>query len=413
MITSTSEGVEETDFSEKDKSGALKGIKIVDLTRVLAGPFCTMILGDLGADVIKIEAPGGSDETRGWGPPDVGGESAYYLCTNRNKRALTLNLKKSEARDVLRHLLKDADVVINNFRTGTMEKWGLGYEALAEINPRLIYASISGFGQTGPYKDIPGYDYIVQAMGGMMSITGSEETGPMKVGVAIADVATGLYATIGILAALHERKQSGRGQMIDLALFDAQISLLVNVASNYLVSGNTPKRYGNAHPNIVPYQLFSAADIDMVVAVGNDGQFRKLCALLGKEEWGQDVRFATNSSRLAHREELCGLLQVELSKRPAAEWLALLTDAGVPNAPVYDLKQLFDDPHVQAREMKVEMDHPTVGSIPMVGTPLKLSRTPVQIRQHPPMAGEHTRDILLEHGFGQEQIEQWIHDCII
>jgi crotonobetainyl-CoA:carnitine CoA-transferase CaiB-like acyl-CoA transferase len=247
----------------------------------------------------------------------------------------------------------------------------------------------------------------------MMSITGSEETGPMKVGVAIADVATGLYAAIGILAALRERDKSGIGQMIDLALFDSQISLLVNVASNYLVSGQVPKRYGNQHPNIVPYQTFAAADMEMVVAVGNDQQFRKLCTLLGRDEWSADPRFMTNSMRLANREEICGLLQEEFIKRPAAEWLSALTDAGIPSAPIYNMEQLFEDPQVQARGMKVEAWHPTAGMIPMVGSPLKLSRTPVSVRCHPPLAGEHTKEILLEHGFTEDQIDTWFHDQII
>lgn len=413
MLTSPSNQEDVAGQREPYSQGALEGIKVIDLTRVLAGPYCTMILGDLGADIIKVEAPGGSDETRGWGPPDIGGESAYYLCANRNKRAMTLNLKDEKARGILRELVKDADVVINNFKTGTMEKWGLEYAALSEINPRLIYASISGFGQTGPYKDIPGYDYIVQAMGGMMSITGSEETGPMKVGVAIADVATGLYAAIGILAALREREQSGLGQMIDLALFDSQISLLVNVASNYLVSGKVPKRYGNQHPNIVPYQTFMAADMEMVVAVGNDQQFRKLCMLLNREEWSQGTRFSTNSMRLANREKICDLLAEEFKKRPAAEWLAELTDAGIPSAPIYDMEQLFRDPQVEARGMKVDAWHPTAGEVPMVGSPLKLSRTPVTMRRHPPLAGEHTKEILMEHGFAEEQIDEWLNDHTI
>lgn len=413
MLTSPSNQEGTVPCPKPYEPGALEGVKVIDLTRVLAGPYCTMILGDLGADVIKIEAPGGSDETRDWGPPNIGGESAYYLCANRNKRAMTLNLKDPKAQDILRDLVRDADVVINNFKTGTMERFGLGYDSLAEVNPRLIYASISGFGQTGPYKDMPGYDYIVQAMGGMMSITGSEESGPMKVGVAIADVATGLYATIGILAALRERECSGKGQMIDLALFDSQISLLVNVASNYLVSGKVPKRYGNQHPNIVPYQTFAASDMEMVVAVGNDQQFHRLCRLLGHEEWSADSRFMTNSMRLANREVLCGLLGNEFAKRPAAEWLCELTDAGIPNAPIHTMEQLFQDPQVEAREMKIEASHPTAGSVPMVGSPLKLSRTPVSVRHHPPLAGEHTKEILLEHGFNEEQIYEWLDNHII
>ncbi|MBN6187846.1 CoA transferase [Aneurinibacillus sp. BA2021] len=413
MLTSPSNQEGSVSCPEPYEPGALEGVKVIDLTRVLAGPYCTMILGDLGADIIKVEAPGGSDETRDWGPPDIGGESAYYLCANRNKRAMTLNLKDPKAQEILRELVREADVVINNFKTGTMEKFGLGYDELARINPRLIYTSISGFGQTGPYKNMPGYDYIVQAMGGMMSITGSEESGPMKVGVAIADVATGLYAAIGILAALREREHSGKGQMIDLALFDSQISLLVNVASNYLVSGKVPKRYGNQHPNIVPYQTFTAADGEMVVAVGNDQQFHRLCRLLGREEWSKDPRFATNPMRLANRDELCGLLQDEFVKRPAAQWLDELTDADIPNAPIHTMEQLFQDPQVEAREMRIEVPHPTAGKVPMVGSPLKFSRTPVSVRHHPPLAGEHTKEILLEHGFNEEQIDEWLTHHII
>jgi crotonobetainyl-CoA:carnitine CoA-transferase CaiB-like acyl-CoA transferase len=391
---------------------ALEGIKVIDLSRVLAGPYCTMILGDLGADVIKIEGPGGSDETRGWGPPNIGGESAYYLCANRNKRAMTLNLKEDKGKEILKELVKDADVIINNFKTGTMEKWGLGYETLSAINPRLIYASISGFGQTGPYKNEPGYDYIVQAMGGVMSITGSEETGPMKVGVAIADISTGLYAVIGILACLQERERSGIGQAVDLALFDSQISLLGNVASNYLVSGKIPKRYGNEHPNIVPYQTFTAMDGDMVVAVGNDQQFAKLCTVMNRLEWSEDLRFATNPMRVANRQELCALLQEEFKKRVVDDWLFALKQFGIPCAPIYNMEQLFADPQVEAREMKREIDHPTAGKVSLVGSPLKLSRTPISIRNHPPLAGEHTIEILTQHGFSQEQIDKWIAEGI-
>ncbi|WP_018133071.1 CaiB/BaiF CoA transferase family protein [Effusibacillus pohliae] len=388
--------------------GALDGLKVIDLTRVLAGPYCTMILGDLGADVIKIEAPGGSDETRGWGPPFAGDQSAYYLTANRNKRAMTLNLKEAEARDILRTMVKSADVLIQNFRTGTMEKWGLGYDDLHALNPRLIYCSISGFGQSGPYKDLPGYDYVVQAMGGMMSITGSEESGPMKVGVAIADIATGLYCTIAILAALQERHRSGRGQQIDIALLDSQISLLANVASNYLVSGQIPKRYGNQHPNIVPYQTFRASDGEMVVAVGNDRQFQKLCEIIDKPELAGDPAFRSNSERLANRDRLIEMLQAEFLRKSCKEWQELCTSAGIPAGPIYNLQQLFDDPHVAARDMKIEMSHPTAGQIRLVGSPLKLSRSRVEIKRHPPLAGEHTREILREYGFADEQIDDWL-----
>jgi crotonobetainyl-CoA:carnitine CoA-transferase CaiB-like acyl-CoA transferase len=287
-----------------------------------------MILGDLGADVMKVEAPGGSDDTRLWGPPDLGGQSAYYLCANRNKWAMTLNLKTEEGREILRHLIKEADILIHNFKTGAMEAWGLSCEDLHQINTRLIYCSITGFGETGPYKALPGYDAIIQAMGGMMSITGSEEGEPMKVGVAIADLAAGLYAVIGILAALREREHSGIGQKIDIALLDAEISLLANVASNYLVSGEIPKRYGNQHPNIVPYQTFKAKDGDIMIAVGNDRQFKKLCELMDVPELSVDLKFSTNSERLAHRDELIHILQDIFKPFTVATLHNMMTEAG-------------------------------------------------------------------------------------
>lgn len=392
---------------------ALAGVKVIDLSRVLAGPFSSMMLGDLGADVIKVEAPGGSDDTRQWGPPYTGGESAYYLCTNRNKRAMTLNLKSEQAREILRKLISGADVLIQNFKTGTMEKWGMGYEELSKINPRLIYCSISGFGENGPYRGLPGYDYVIQAMGGMMSITGSEETGPMKVGVAIADLATAQNTVIAILAALYERERSDKGQKIDIALFDSQIALLANVASNYLVSDTVPKRYGNQHPNIVPYQAFAAADGEIVVAVGNDRQFRKLCELIGRTEWADDERFATNSARLANREGIVSLLAEEIKRFTMEDLRKKLAENGIPGGPIYQMQQLFADPQVAAREMLVRMPHPTAGEVPLVGSPLKLSRTPVKYDRHPPLAGEHTEEILREFGYTAEQVAHLKKDGIV
>ncbi|EGL82561.1 L-carnitine dehydratase/bile acid-inducible protein F [Caldalkalibacillus thermarum TA2.A1] len=386
-------------------SGALNGVRVLDLSRVLAGPFSTMILGDLGAEVIKVEAPGGSDDTRAWGPPFKGGESAYYLCTNRNKKAITLNLKTEEGKAVLKRLVVESDVLIHNFKYGTMEKWQLGYEDLKKLNPRLIYCSITGFGSTGPYKELAGYDYIIQAMSGLMSITGSEESGPLKVGVAITDVITGLYAVIGITSALYERERSGEGQSIDLALFDSAVSALVNVASNYLISGQLPKLLGNHHPNIVPYQTFPTKDGEMVVAVGNDRQFKKLCTLIGKEEWAQDERFATNDQRVRHRYELEALLSEVFKQKTAAEWRDLLNQEGIPCGPINNMKELFHDPQVAAREMVVSMQHPTAGDIRLVGSPLKLSRTPVQFRCPPPRAGEHTREVLRDLGIADREIE--------
>ena len=290
-------------------SGALAGIRILDLSRVLAGPFCTMILGDLGAEVIKVEAPGGSDETRKWGPPFEKGISAYYLCANRNKKSITVNLKSEEGIRIIKELVKDCDVIINNFKTGTMERFGIGFETLANINPRIIYCSITGFGETGPYKDQPGYDFIIQAMSGLMSITGDESSGPQKLGVAITDVLTGLYACIGIQAALLERERSGKGQKIDLSLYDSAVSALVNIGSNYLMTGKVPSRLGNQHANIVPYQAFQTQDGYIVIAVGNDHQFRVFCEIIGRSDLADDERFRTNPDRVKNRDVLIPILQ--------------------------------------------------------------------------------------------------------
>lgn len=387
-------------------SGALNNIRILDLTRVLAGPFCTMILGDLGADVIKVESSLSKDDTRSWGPPNIGGESAYYLCANRNKQSMTLNLKSAEGKEIFKKIVTQSDVVVQNFKTGTLDRLGLGYDVMKEVNPRIILASITGFGKNGPYKDEPGYDYIIQAMAGLMSITGEKASGPMKVGIAIADVLTGLYTTIGILAALQERSQSGVGQEIDIALFDSQISALVNVASNYLISRNIPGQLGNQHPNIVPYQVFPTLDQDMVVAVGNDNQFQKFAAILGMPELAKDEKFATNPNRVKHREELIEIICSRMKQRSAKDWKQLLIEAKIPNGPINNLQELFSDPQVEAREMVVEMNHPTAESIKLVGSPLKLSRTPVEMRKHPPLYSEHTKNILLELGYSEEQIKE-------
>jgi len=384
--------------------GALSGIRVVDLSRVLAGPFCTMILGDLGADVIKVEAPGSGDETRGWGPPYVGGESAYYLTANRNKKAITLNLKHPAGKDIFLRLVKEADVLVENFKVGTLPKMGLAPEQLLEHNPRLVIAEITGFGQTGPLRHLPGYDYIVQALGGLMSITGSEESGPMKVGVAIVDVLTGLFTAIGILAALQERERSGKGQVVDVALLDVSVAALINVASNYLVSGQLPRLLGNAHPNIVPYQTFDAQDQPMVVAVGNDRQFASFAQVIGRPELAEDERFATNPARLKHRDELVAIIQEALKMRPAHDWMERLQAVGVPCAPIQTLDQVFSHPQVLARGMVVEMEHPTAERVRLVGSPLHLSRTPVTYRSHPPLAGEHTEAVLKELGYTAEEV---------
>lgn len=392
---------------------ALEGITILDLSRVLAGPFCTMILGDLGADVIKVEHPLAKDETRTWGPPYTGSESAYYLCANRNKRAITVNLDTDQGKEILQRLVIRSDVVVQNFKAGTVEKLGLSYEALSSINPRIICASITGFGLTGPYRNEPGYDYIIQAMSGLMSITGDRTTGPIKVGVAIADVLTGLYTTVGILAALQERSTSGKGQQLDISLFDSQVSALVNVASNYLVSGIVPEPLGNQHPNIVPYQVFPTQDQDVVVAVGNDSQFRRLTRLIGMPELSQQEKFATNPKRVEHREELISILSDRFREKSAKEWRALLSEAGIPNGPIHDLRSLFEDPQIHAREMVVNIPHPTAETVRLVGSPLKLSRTPVDFRTHPPLFGEHTAEVLQQIGYTESQIDDMKANHII
>ncbi|MBA2879515.1 crotonobetainyl-CoA:carnitine CoA-transferase CaiB-like acyl-CoA transferase [Anoxybacillus kamchatkensis] len=378
-------------------AGALDGIRVIDLTRVLAGPYATMILGDLGADVIKIEAPGGSDDTRFWGPPFQNGMSAYYAAVNRNKRSITVNLKDESGKETIRQLSKTADIIIHNFKTGTMERLGLGYDDLSAINPQLIYCSITGFGETGPYHHLAGYDYIIQAMSGWMSINGTEQSGPLKVGVAVTDIFTGLYAAIAVQAALIARQKTGSGQKIDLSLFDCAISALVNVASNYLMSGEVPKPLGNDHPNIVPYSTYEASDGLFVVAVGNDRQFQALCELLEDQSIGADERFRTNAGRVAHRHELNRRLNDELKKKTRAQWQKLFEQKGIPCGPVHTLDQVFQHAQTHARNMLIHMDHPDVGTLKLVGTPLKFSHTPVTYRFAPPLAGEHN-DLFIKGG---------------
>ncbi|GGC98458.1 CaiB/BaiF CoA transferase family protein [Pontibacillus salipaludis] len=391
-------------------STSLEGIRVLDLTRVLAGPYCSMILGDLGAEVIKVEAPGGSDDTRKWGPPFQEGISAYYLCANRNKKSMTVDLKSSEGKEIIHKLVKRSDVVMHNFKTGTMERLGLDYKALNEINPRIVYCSITGFGETGPYKNLPGYDFIIQAMSGLMSITGDEHSGPQKLGIAITDVLTGLYACIGIQSALLERQKSGKGQMIDLSLYDAAVSSLINIGSNYLMSGEVPERLGNQHANIVPYQTFYSSDGEMVIAVGNDRQFRSLCRLLGQPQLSEDPRFITNPDRVAHRQQLTPLLQKAFSKQSTAYWKELCDKEGVPFGPIQTINELVQDPQLQARKMFLQTDHPKAGRIKLIGSPLKLSRTPTVLSHYPPDPGEHTSEILDGLGYSEEEIKRMIHD---
>jgi formyl-CoA transferase len=380
----------------------LQNIRVLDLSRVLAGPYCTMVLGDLGADVIKVEPPKG-DETRGWGPPFAGGESAYYLCVNRNKRGIVVNLKTEEGKNILRDLALQSDVLVENFRPGTLKKFGLDFDTLHELNPRLIYCSISGFGQTGPLKDMPGYDFMIQAMGGLMSITGEPEGEPMKVGVAVADLFAGQNAVIAILSALQARNITGEGQYLDISLFESQLGWLANVASSFLISGNLPKRYGNAHANIVPYQSFRAKDGWFVITIGNEKQYEALCDLIGKPELVTDPRFSSNTARVQNRNDLVAILKPVFKTRTAAEWLSQM-EGKFPCGPINNFEQVFSMPHVREREMLVEMDHPTIGALPLVGSPLKMGSTPVEYRLPPPLMGEHTKEILMTIlGFSEEK----------
>ncbi len=385
--------------------GALSHIRVLDLSRVLAGPWASQILADLGAEVIKIERPGHGDDTRAWGPPfmsDSDGEptseSAYYLCTNRGKQSVCVDMKTPEGQAVIRQLAADSDILIENFKVGGAAGFGLDYPSLAQLNPRLVYCSITGFGQNGPLKDRPGYDFLVQAMGGLMSVTGEKNgepgAGPQKVGVALTDIMTGLYAAIGILAALAERDQSGLGQHVDLALLDVTAATLANQATNYLVGGMNPTRLGNAHPNVVPYQSFVCADGHLIVAVGNDAQFRRFVVELGLPELADDPRFVTNRKRVEHREELIPPLQAKMLEQSKQEWIDRLEQAGVPAGPINSVAEVFDEPQLAARQMRVQVPHPLNPELELVGSPIKLSRTPVDDRRPPPMLGEHTEQVL-------------------
>jgi crotonobetainyl-CoA:carnitine CoA-transferase CaiB-like acyl-CoA transferase len=385
-------------------TGALQNLRILDLSRILAGPFCTQILGDLGAEVIKIEKPDSGDDTRKWGPPylkDKDGndttESAYYLSLNRNKKSVAVDITTAEGQAIIHKLLQTCDVLVENFKTGGLDKYGLGYAQLKEKYPRLIYCSITGFGQTGALATEPGYDFLAQALGGLMNATGEPDGQPVKTGVALSDVMTGLYATIGILAALHHRDKTGRGQMIDLSLLDCTVAGMVNIAQYYLTSGKPAPRLGNAHSTIVPYQAFASADGHVIVAVGNDGQFKRFCENVGKPEWGDDKRFATNPARVMHRDILVPMIEDILLQQKTTYWVDLFREADVPVAPVNTMDQVFEMDQMQTREMKISMLHP-LSSLPidLVGNPLKLSDTPVSYRRAPPPCGQDTDEVLKE-----------------
>lgn len=385
---------------------ALDGIRVLDLTRVLAGPYATMILADLGAEVIKVELPGKGDDSRAY-PPFIHSESAYFMSLNRNKLSLALNLKCAAGQQILLQLVEKSDVLVENFRPGTMEKLGLGYERLKAVNPRLIYAAISGFGQTGPYRDRPAYDAVVQAMGGIMSITGQADGIPTRVGASIGDITAGLFGAVGILAALLEREHGGAGQMVDVAMLDCQVAILENAIARYLVGGEVPKPQGNRHPSIAPFESFETADGYLVVAAGNDELWRRLCAVLGLEALAEDARFLTNELRNRHYDELRPLLAERMRTQTTDAWRAALDRAGVPNGPINTVDQVVQDPQVLARQMLVEVAHPTAGAVKMAGVPVKLSETPGGVRHAPPLLGQHTDQIL--HGllgYSGEQIAQ-------
>lgn len=390
---------------EQANRDALSGLRVLDLSRVLAGPWSTQLLGDFGADVVKVERPGTGDDTRSWGPPwlkDEQGrdtsEAAYYLCANRNKRSLTVDLGAPAGQRLVRELAAKADVLVENFKVGGLKAYGLDYESLKLANPRLIYCSVTGFGQTGPYAARPGYDFLVQGMGGLMSLTGHPEgapgAGPLKVGVALTDVLTGLYATSAILAALAFRGRTGLGQHIDLALLDVQVATLANQAANYFVGGQVPRRMGNAHPNIVPYQDFRTADGYMIITVGNDSQFASLCGALGRPQWVKDQRFATNARRVEHRSTLVEMINAVTQTKTTDAWVSLMEGAGVPCGPINRLDKVFSNPQVAARGMQFEMSHSLAGSVPLVANPIRMSASPVDYKRPPPALGQDVSEVL-------------------
>ena len=399
----------------------LEGLRVLDLTRALAGPYCTMMLGDLGADVIKVERPGRGDESRGWGPPFVGeaygpypGESAYFIAANRNKRSITVNLKHPQGQEIVRRLAAASDAFVENFRTGVLDRMGLGYEDLRTINPRLVYCSISGYGRTGPYADRPGYDFVIQAEGGFMGITGPEEGPPYRVGVPIIDICAGMFSSTAILAALRARDTTGQGQYIDLSLLDTQVALLANVASNYLVGDKPPTRHGNAHPNITPYEAFRARDRWFALAAANEGLWSILCDTIDQPELKDDPRFVDNSTRVSNRAALREILDTAFLARDADDWLAEFRQAGLPCGPINAIPEVFAHPQAEARELAIEAEHPTAGAVRFPGFPYKLSSTPAQVRLPPPMLGQHTAQVLEgDLGYSAEEVDRFQESGII
>jgi crotonobetainyl-CoA:carnitine CoA-transferase CaiB-like acyl-CoA transferase len=405
--------------------GPLTHIRVLDLSRVLAGPWCGQNLADLGAEVIKIERPGTGDDSRAFGPPwlkDREGrptrESAYFASANRGKKSVTVNLSKPEGQEIVRALARVSDVLIENYKVGDLARYGLGYEELARLNPDLVYCSVTGFGQSGPYRERPGYDFMIQGMGGIMSITGERDDrpggGPQRVGIPIADIMTGMYATIAILGALLHRERGGGGQHLDLALLDSQVGVLANQGMNYLATGEVPGRIGNAHPNIVPYQPFRTKDGDVILACGNDNLFARFCEVAGRPELARDPRFATNAKRVENREELTRLLAAIFATRTTRQWCEALEAAGVPNGPINDLRQVFEEPQVVARGMKIELEHPLAGKLPLIASPMRFSRTPIEYRLPPPTLGQHTEEVLRGLlGMDEERIARLRADGVV
>ena len=400
------------------KDGPLTGLRVLDLSRILAGPTCTQLFGDLGADVIKIERPVAGDDTRRWGPPFVqvdgedSQESAYYLCANRNKRSLAVDMASSEGQEIIKKIAAESDIVVENFKVGDLKRRGLDYESLKAINPKLIYCSISGFGQTGPYAPRAGYDFLIQGMGGIMSLTGQPDSAggaPTKAGVGIADVMCGMYASNAVLAALHARNQTGEGQYIELSLLDTQVSWLINQGAAYLTDRKVPGRLGNGHPSIVPYETFPASDKQFILAVGNDTQFAKFLALSDRSDLLEDDRFPTNVARVKNRQYVVGILSEITQTKTADEWLQLLASNGVPCGPVNNLEEVFNDPQIQHREMEIAMDHETAdsGKVHLIGNPIKMSDTPITYRNPPPRVGQHSAEVLGELGYSDEDIKQF------
>ncbi len=412
-----------TQVSQSSPAGALSGVRVLDMSRVLAGPWCGQLLADLGAEVIKVERPGSGDDTRSWGPPylkDRDGrethESAYFLSANRGKKSVTLDIAKPAGQQIARRLAAQSDVLIENYKAGDLTRYNLGYEQLRPLNPGLVYCSITGFGQSGPMSNVAGYDFVIQAMGGLMSITGESDArpggGPLRVGVAVADISTGMYATVAILAALFHRARTGEGQYIDMALLDTQVSMIANMNMNYLISGRAPQRIGNAHANIVPYQVFDAADGQFVLAVGNDTQFAKFCEAAGCS-LHQDARFRKNADRVRHRDVIVPRLADIMRRRTVGEWVALLEPIGVPVGSINDLAQVFAHPQVKSRGLQLDLPHPLAGSVPSVANPIRMSATPPRYSAAPPTLGQHTHEVLKSLGIDGAELDALARDAVI